>query len=346
MRLRRVDCTTPGIERRRAGRGFSYVDENGARITDPATLDRIRALAVPPAWRDVWICPLANGHIQAVGIDSKGRRQYRYHDQWRVLRDREKFDHMVAFAEALPGLRDHCVAVLRRPGDLTPEVVAATAIRLLDLGAFRVGGEGYLQENGSHGLATLEKSQVRVRGDLVSFDFVGKGGRRCLQDVNDRVVARVVRQLRSRRGGGRRLLASKQPSTQRWVDLTSDDINAEIRAVTGGDFTAKEFRTWNATVLAAVALAGSAGATTRTGRQRAIRAAVGAVAEYLGDTPAVTRKSYIDPRLIDRYLGGDALPPEFADLAAPVAAGDLAARGDVEPAVLDVLRERRIARAA
>src|SRR3954452_23709999 len=253
-RLRRVDCSSPGLTRRRAGRGFVYLDAAGDRVTDPEVIARIEALVIPPAWTDVWICPLANGHIQATGVDARGRRQYRYHDVWRVHRDREKFDHMLEFARALPDLRADCAAWLE-DGDpeLTRERVLACATRLLDLGFFRIGTEGYAEENQTYGLATIRKRHVRLAGDVVTFDYTAKGGKRRIQSVVDPAVAEVIAALKQRRSGGAELLAYRIDG--RWSDIKSTDINDWIKARTGGDFTAKDFRTWSATVLAAIALA-------------------------------------------------------------------------------------------
>ncbi|HET6794151.1 MAG TPA: hypothetical protein VFH45_06910 [Acidimicrobiales bacterium] len=334
-RLRRVDHSLPGITRRRAGRGFYYLDLEGARLTDPEVLDRIRALAIPPAWSGVWICPYANGHIQAVGTDARGRLQYRYHDHWRLQRDRAKFEHMLDFARALPDLRVTCEEALDQEG-LGRTRVLACAVRLLDLGFFRIGTEGYAEENQTYGLATMEKRHVSVDGDRVTFDYVAKAGKRRLQTVVDPVVAEVVAGLRARRGGSPRLLMAKEG--RRWREVSSADINAFIKDTTGGDFTAKDFRTWSATVLAAVALAVSVEAPgSRRARQRVVARAMKEVAHYLGNTPAVTRSSYVDPRIVDRYMHGATI----ANVLGQIGAGDLplATQGTVEAAVLDLLAD-------
>ena len=251
-RLRRSECSGPGIGRVRRGRGFSYVDARGRLVTDDETLTRIRALAIPPAWQDVWICPHPNGHIQAIGTDAAGRRQYRYHDAWRERRDHEKFESMVDFARALPDLRRKTARELRRR-EPTRERVLAGAIRLLDRGFFRIGGEEYAEENGTYGLATMRKEHVRLLpGKTVLFDFPAKGGKQIVQSVVDQAVHRLVSQLKARRGGGDELLAYR--NNRRWHDVRSSDINDHVKELTGGDFTAKDFRTWNATVLAATAL--------------------------------------------------------------------------------------------
>jgi DNA topoisomerase IB len=333
-RLRRVDCSGPGIARRRAGRGFVYLRPDGTRVRDAATLARIRALVIPPAWRDVWICPLANGHIQATGFDARGRRQYRYHDAWRVRRDQEKFDHMTEFARALPGMRARCAELLSTRGFARDRVLAG-ATRLLDLGFFRIGSEGYAAENQSYGLATIRRDHVTVSGDVVRFDYVAKGGKRTIQSVADPAVLKLVRALKARDGGGVELLASK--ARGRWVDVRSADINAFIKELSGGEFTAKDFRTWSATVFAALALAVSTGATTRTARNRAVVRAVGEAAHYLRNTPAVCRASYIDPRVIDAYLGGITIKASLDRLGENVQFGQPATQGPVEEAVLALL---------
>ncbi|MCA1727096.1 MAG: DNA topoisomerase IB [Actinobacteria bacterium] len=333
-RLRRVDCSGPGIARRRAGRGFAYVDARGRRVRDAETLARIRGLVIPPAWTDVWICPHPNGHIQATGVDARGRRQYRYHDAWRARRDQEKFDHMTEFGRALPRMRERCAEHLATHG-FGRERVLACATRLLDLGFFRIGSEGYAEENQSYGLATMRRTHVTVSGSIVSFDYRAKSGKRRLKSVVDDEVARLVRALKARRGGGPELLAYKRGGT--WADVKSADINAFIKELSGGEFTAKDFRTWSATVLAAVGLAVSTGAESRTARNRAIVRAVKEVADYLGNTPAVCRASYIDPRVIDAYLGGQTIRSTLGRLGEETAFGELSTQGPIERAVLELL---------
>jgi DNA topoisomerase-1 len=343
--LHRVRWSDPGITRRRAGRGHVYLDEGGRRVSDPETLRRIRSLVIPPAWTDVWICPDAAGHIQAVGLDARGRRQYLYHDRWRQRRDRVKFERMMDFARALPGLRRVVDELL---GDRQPEErvadrsetfrrerVLACAVRLLDLGFFRVGGESYARENSSFGLATILKSQVRlhVESGLV-FDYPAKSERRRIQSVVDPEVYAMVSVLKARRGGGPELLAYREG--RRWVDVRSSDINEFIQGCTGCDCTAKDFRTWSATVLAAVALAVSTEARSATARKRAVARAVKEVAHYLGNTPAVARRSYVDPRVIDLYHQGSTIDPALGMTRdAPSAGGGF--RGVIEAAVLDLL---------
>src|SRR3954449_10849648 len=296
-RLRRADCSAPGITRRRRGKGFEYLDFEGRRIAEPAVLERIRELAIPPAWKDVWVCPWPMGHIQATGTDAAGRKQYRYHDRWRERRDREKFEEMIDFARSLPKMRRRVRKDLARQG-MPRERTLACAARLLDRGFFRIGSESYAEENDTYGIATMRKRHVSVDGVVVTFDYEAKGGKRRVQTFGDPQVAAVVRALKRRRGGGHELLAYKRGS--RWVDVKSADINEYVKEITGGDFSAKDFRTWGATVLAAVALAVSGRSQdTKTARRRAVTRAVKEVAGHLGNTPAVARASYIDPRVID-----------------------------------------------
>ena len=311
--------------------------QDGERITDPEILDRIRSLAIPPAWTDVWICPLPNGHIQAVGTDAAGRKQYLYHEVWRARRDQEKFDHMLDFARALPGLRQTLTKHLKSE-ELSRERVLACATRLLDIGFFRIGSEGYTEQNQSYGLATIEKRHVRLGDGTVTFDYQAKSGQRRIQALVDPDVYAVVEALKRRRGGGPELLAYRDG--RRWSDVRSADINAYIKEVTGDEFTAKDFRTWNATVIAAVSLAvASAQSTSKTARKRAVTWAMKEVAHYLGNTPAVCRSSYVDPRVIDRFRAGVTIADALTRLGEGAEAGQLSTQGHVEQAVLDLLEE-------
>jgi DNA topoisomerase IB len=315
------------------------VGVDGEPVRDPELLARIRALVIPPAWRDVWICPIANGHLQAVGTDAAGRRQYLYHDAWRTRRDQVKFDHMLEFARTLPRLRERAAAHLAEEG-LTRNRVLACATRLLDRGFFRMGSEGYTEQNQTYGLATIHKRHVRLDGDVITFDYVTKGGKRRLQSVLDQGARELVAALLRRRGGGPELLAFRRG--RGWVDIRSEDVNTYIKEQTGGDFTAKDFRTWTATVLAAVALASSFPvARSRTARTRAVRRAVEEVAQYLGNTPAVCRASYIDPRVFDRYRSGLTVAAALEQLGEVDEPGEPAHQGAVEAAVLDLIEEKR-----
>jgi DNA topoisomerase I len=335
-RLRRVDCSGPGILRRRRGRGFEYLDDAGERIEDEEVLERIRELVIPPAWEAVWICPYRFGHIQAVGTDAAGRRQYLYHAQWRVRRDQEKFDEMLRFARALPRVRKKAAKHLAQRG-LTRERVLACSVRLLDRGFFRIGTEDYAEQNRTYGLATMQKRHVTLgQNGLLVFDYPAKTGKQRVQSIVDPDVYTVVKKLKERRGG-RELLAYRNGRS--WVDVRSDHINEYIKAVAGEDFSAKDFRTWHGTVLAAVALAVSGRAAgSKTARDRAISRAVKEVAYYLGNTPAVCRASYIDPRVFDRYRDGVTIGGAL-DRLGDVGFGEPATQGAVEEAVLDLLEE-------
>jgi DNA topoisomerase I len=337
-RLRRSDCSGPGFRRIRRGRGFSYRDERGKPLEDPDALARIRELAIPPAWTDVWICTDPTGHLQATGIDAAGRKQYLYHERWRAHRDREKFNRMLRFGGCLPRLRRRIAR--RLSGDeLEFDRVIACAVRLLDIGMFRVGNAQYAEDDGGIGLATVEKRHVTVSGRVITFDYPAKGGVRRVQQIEDRSCAAVTSALKTRRGGSQ-LFAYRD--ADRWRDLRADDINAYLKRELGDEFTAKDFRTWNATVMAAVALATEEkAASSKTARQRHIKRAVRAVAELLGNTPAVARRSYIDPRIFDRYLAG------FTIAAAIEGIGDLDVSSDrvrnrVERAVLALLEDGRV----
>jgi DNA topoisomerase-1 len=331
QRLRRSDCSGPGLTRRRRGRGFEYLDADGERVTEPELLERIAELVIPPAWEDVWICPYPGGHIQATGVDDRGRKQYLYHPRWRERRDQQKFDDMVEFARALPALRERVAADLARDA-LDREHVLACAVRLLDRGFFRIGSEDYAVTNETYGLATMRKRHAVVRGDVLLFDYPAKSGKRRLQAVVDPEIADTVRRLKQRRGGGDELLAYKD--ARRWVDVRSGDINAYLKEATELDVSAKDFRTWGATVMAAIALAvAGPAAGTKTGAKRAITRAVKEVAYYLGNTPAIARASYIDPRVFDRYRDGVVIAVH--DLAFDPEG--TAIQGEVEEAVLDLI---------
>jgi DNA topoisomerase-1 len=334
IRLRRSDVTVPGLTRRRRGRGFSYLDPDGEPVRDEEVLARIQELAIPPAWTEVWICPYPGGHIQATGVDAAGRKQYLYHPRWRERRDQEKFDEMLDFARALPRMRAGVAEDLEGRDDLSVERVLACAVRLLDRGFFRIGSEDYAVTNETYGLATMRKEHVTLAGETIVFDYPAKHGKRRVQSVIDPEVAVIVQALKRRRSGGDELLAYRDG--RRWVDVKSADINAYIKDATGEDFSAKDFRTWGATVLAAVALAVSgAAAETKTARKRAVVRAVKEVAHYLGNTPAVARASYIDPRVFDRYQDGLTIGGVLEELGASPA--DTAIQGPVEEAVVDLI---------
>jgi DNA topoisomerase IB len=303
-------------------------------VRDPGTVARIRSLVIPPAWQDVWICPDPAGHIQATGTDAAGRRQYLYHDLWRQRRDQQKHDRMLEFGAALPRLREVIGRHLEERG-LVRERVLAAAVQLIDLGFFRPGGEEYAAENGSFGLATIRRDHVAVSRGQIIFTYPGKAGQLQEQAVAEDRVCAVVRSLKRRRSGGDRLLAYRSGGC--WHDVTATDINDYLREVSGGEFTAKDFRTWHATVLAAVGLAVSEGAVTAAARRRAIARVCQEVASYLGNTPAVARASYIDPRVISRYEEGRTIASSLAGLGRESTFGDLATAGHAERAVLKLL---------
>lgn len=335
-RLRRADCSQPGLTRRKRGRGFVYLDSADRRIADERTLARIRALAIPPAWRDVWICPDPRGHLQATGLDIAGRKQYRYHDAWRARRDREKFDSMLAFAAALPRLRRRVRHELRDDG-LARERVLACAIRLLDLGYFRVGSDDALE---SYGLTTIRREQVRIEGGEAIFDYTAKGGKRRIQAIRDADVVAVVHGLRRRRAHQHDPLLVYRDG-RRWVEIRAETVNEYLKLSTGGDFSAKDFRTWNATVLAAVALAAPTVPVpaSASARKRTVSQAVRTVAAYLGNTPTVARNAYIDPRVIDRFQSGWTIGPALAAVGGEPELADEKVRRRLELAVVDLLTE-------
>jgi len=301
-RLRAVSTNQPGWTRRRAGKGWVYLDSDGQRLNG-ADVERVKALVIPPAWRELWICPYPNGHLQVVGTDDAGRRQYLYHPVWRERRDAEKFDRILTMARQLPKARLQIDADLAIDG-ITKERALATAVRLIDVGYFRIGSDAYADEHGSYGLTTLQRRHVRRSADGFAFSFVGKSGIEHQVEVDDPDVCVVIDQLRRRRGGGDELLAFKDG--RRWRDVTAAGVNGYLGELfDGAEVTAKDFRTWHATVIAATALADNPDpGETKTARRRAIREAIVEVSEYLGNTPAIARGSYVDPRVLDLYDDG------------------------------------------
>lgn len=304
-RLRRVRTDEPGWTRRRHGRGVVYLDEDGVRVSDPAQVARCRDLVIPPAWSDVWICRDENGHIQAKGTDDAGRRQYLYHPRWRARRDRAKHDDVLTFARGLPRARRVVRRELARTG-LGRERVLALAFRLLDDAYFRAGGEAYARQNGSYGLATLLREHVVVHADAVSFRYPAKSGQLREARVDDPAVRSAIRALRDRDDGGPELLGWR--AEDGWHDLTARDVQAYVKELLGPTARPKDFRTWHGTVLAAAALA-DAGPAPRSerARRRVVAEVVREVAEELGNTPAVCRASYIDPRLVDLWEHGETI---------------------------------------
>jgi DNA topoisomerase I len=301
MRLKRSDPATSGWTRRRNGRGFVFLDSSGASL-DPEAVSRCKQLVIPPAWREVWICPFPNGHIQAVGVDDAGRRQYLYHPEWRSRRDTEKYDRVLRLAPRLPRFRAAVSSDMRGRGRVRR---LAVALRMLDLGMFRVGHEEYV-DDGTHGVATLLRSHVTVRRDSLFLCFPAKSGVEVAQEVHDPALVRGIRPL----------LRGLEP-VDRIFDLTADDINDHFRSLVGDEFSVKDLRTWHATVFAAEAFA-----RLDSPSKRAVARVMKEVAEELGNTPAVARSSYVDPRLVDAFLEGNVI----------------GTRGDPERAVLRLLR--------
>ena len=320
--LRYVSDDRPGIRRVRRGKGFRYIGPDGHAARDEATLTRIRSLAIPPAWTDVWICPLPGGHLQATGRDARGRKQYRYHPRWRAVRDESKYDRVVAFGQALPRVRARVGADLALPGLPRPKVLA-TVVRLLATTLIRVGNEEYARANGSFGLTTMRDRHAEVTGATVHFAFRGKSGVRHRIDVRDARLARVVRRCRDLPGHELFQYLDEEGHTHA---IDSADVNDYLRETAGEAFTAKDFRTWSGTVLAAVALKEFAAFDSQAQAKRNVVAAIESVAKRLGNTPSVCRKCYVHPAVVDAYLDGS-LP------------GSLRVRGDQEavaPHELDV----------
>lgn len=302
-RLRIADTASPGWTRRNYGRGYRVFDEHGALVDHAAELERVSALAIPPAWKKVWIAPYANAHIQAVGIDAAGRRQYIYHEQWTRKQAALKYDRALELAAQLPQARGRVTRALRSDSG-SRERALAVAFRLLDTAHLRVGGERYAVEHGSRGLSTLNCSDASVHGDTVELHFLGKGGVEWSSETTDAELATAVRTLK-RRGAGERLLAWRDGD--QWHPLHASEINDYVRECAGGEFTAKDFRTLSGTIAAASTLAGIGCRNSTAARQKAVRAAVVATAELLGNTPAIAKGSYIDPRVFDRYRDGQLL---------------------------------------
>ena len=300
VRLRRSSPDVPGWSRRRAGKGFIYVDQDGERL--PAEdAQRVKDLVIPPAWQDVWVCPWPNGHLQAVGTDDAGRRQYLYHPDWRVRRDGEKFRKMLEFGKALSRAREQVLLDLGAEG-MTQERACAVAVRLLDLGYFRIGNEEYAEENNSFGLTTLERRHVQREGKALVFQFTGKSGIEHTITIDDPGAVEALEVMRRRRSGDDRLLAWKDG--RRWRAVDSSLVNEYVGQTTGMEATAKDFRTWHATVIAAASLAEAGVASSKAARKRTVVAAMKEVAEYLGNTPALARSAYVDPRVVDAYEEG------------------------------------------
>ena len=329
-RLRRSDLSKPGLTRRRSGTGWTFLDADSNRITDPVTLARVKALAIPPAYKDVWISPHPYGHIQAVGTDAAGRRQYRYHELWSQRRAQAKHLKVLQVGERLPTMRRRWARDLKR-ADLDRMRVLAAAARLLDLGLFRIGGEEYAEEHSTYGLATLRREHVKVRQGKLLFDYTAKHSLRRQEVVDDPAVLAVVDHLRRRRDDPNPELFAYLVNGA-WADVKSTTVNEYLREVSGLEMSAKDFRTWHATVLMAAILAREPVPPTKRSRDRTVRSGYVEVSEALGNTPAVCKASYVDPRVVDLYHGGTviALPPNKRS--------DDAMRSALEKEVLDLLK--------
>jgi len=334
--LRYVSDARPGIRRRRAGKSFSYLTPEGARLADPATLKRIRSLAVPPAWTDVWICPFADGHLQATGRDDRGRKQYCYHPRFREMRDSTKYEHVVAFAQALPALRTKVREHMALSG-LPRDKVLATVVYLLDKTLIRVGNDDYAKRNKSYGLTTLKNRHVAVNGSEVRFRFVGKSGKEWSAKLKNRRVAKIIKACQDLPG---QELLQYRDADGAIQDVTSNDVNDYLRQVTGSDITAKDFRTWAGTVLAVTELRQAEADGGAAKPNKRLRAAIAQVAARLGNTPTICRKCYVHPDVISAYLDGTLmrdLARRWPKLAHRRRNGSLAPE---EAAVLALLRSR------
>lgn len=334
-----VSDEEPGIRRRAAGKGFAFALPNGTAVRDPETLRRIRSLAIPPAWTDVWICPDPEGHIQATGRDAKGRKQYRYHPRWREVRDGSKFEHMIDFARGLPALRERVAADMALKG-LPREKVLATVVHLLENTLIRVGNADYAKQNKSYGLTTLRDRHVDIDGGALRFAFKGKSGRTWKLQVHDRRIARIVKACQDI--PGQHLFQYYDEDGDR-RPVTSADVNAYLREATGREVTAKDFRTWHGTVLAAVALKEFEAIDGAARTKKAVREAIERVAARLGNTPTICRKCYVHPEVVNAYLEGGLLPEVQEDIQQELTqelAHDLHALKPEEAALLALLRSR------
>jgi DNA topoisomerase-1 len=325
----------PGIRRVFKRGNPVYLQPNGKPVTDQPTLVRIKRLVIPPAWTDVWICPRENGHIQAVGRDAKGRKQYRYHEEWRKHRDEDKFGRMMAFAKALPRIRKRVEKDLRLPG-MPRNKVLATVVALLESTLIRVGNDEYARQNGSYGLTTMRNRHARVAGEKIQFAFKGKSGKRHDISVRDPQLARIIRKCQDM--PGQELFGYEDENGQA-RDVTSQDVNDYLREIAGEEFTAKDFRTWAGTVLAAIALRELAGFTHQKEAKKKIVAAIESVAKMLGNTPAVCRKCYVHPQVLEAYMGGDTIAT-IQQRAARALDQSLAKLKPDEAAVLALLQRR------
>jgi len=333
--LRYVSDDKPGIRRKNSGKGFTYVRPDGTNLSDPQVLTRIRSLAIPPAWKDVWICPIADGHIQATGRDAKGRKQYRYHPLFREVRESTKYEHVVGFANALTTIRATVREHMALPG-LPREKILATVVHLLETTLIRVGSDDYAKQNKSYGLTTLKNRHVAVEGSVVRFRFTGKGGKQWSLKVTDRRVARIIEACQEL--PGQELLQYLDEEGKR-QDVTSSDVNAYLKEITGQDITAKDFRTWAGTVLAALALKELETFDTAAQAKRNLRAAIECVAARLGNTPTICRKCYVHPEVLNSYLDRSLVLEIKAEVEGELR-DELAGLQPEEAAILAMLRAR------
>jgi DNA topoisomerase-1 len=333
--LRYVTDDEPGIRRRKSGKGFSFVDAQGKTVKDPKVVERIKKLAIPPAWTDVWICPRANGHLQATGRDARGRKQYRYHVDWRAVRDETKFGRMIAFGETLPRIRERVDQDLSLRG-LPREKVVAAVVKLLETTLIRVGNPEYAKQNNSFGLTTLRNRHVDISGSTLHFEFRGKSGKDHSVEIHDRRLARIVRQVRDL--PGQKLFQYLDEGGER-QSISSEDVNDYLRATTGEDFSAKDFRTWGGTVLALSALLELGPCDTEKEASQAVVEAIKQVSSSLGNRPAICRKFYVHPLVIESYLEGS-LAQDFADGGRPKGSDGDEGLQQLEEQVLKLLKEK------
>lgn len=333
--LRYVSDERPGIRRKRAGTGFSYTQPDGTRLIEPDALARIRALAIPPAWTDVWICPFADGHIQATGRDAKGRKQYRYHARFREVRESTKYEHVAAFAEALPSIRETVREHMGLRG-LSREKVLATVVHLLETTLIRVGNDDYARQNNSYGLTTLKNRHVKIERNEVRFRFTAKSGKQWSLRLRDRSIAKIIRACQELPGQELLQYVDEQGNCQ---DVTSTDVNEYLKEITGNDITAKDFRTWAGTVLAAMALAELESFDSAVQAKRNLRSAIEKVSARLGNTPTICRKCYIHPEVLNSYLDGN-LVLEIKSQAESELRSHVESLKPAEAAVLALLRGR------
>jgi DNA topoisomerase-1 len=331
--LRYVSDDRPGIRRRRSGKGFAYTRPDGTKLTDDLIVRRIKALVIPPAWTDVWICPFADGHIQVTGRDAKGRKQYRYHPRFREVRESTKYEHVVAFAEALPTIRTQVRAHMALRG-LPREKVLATVVHLLESTLIRVGNDDYARQNNSYGLTTLKTRHAAVNGNEVRFRFTGKSGKQWLLRVKDRRIAKIIKACQDLPGQELLQYLDSDGDPQ---DVTSSDVNAYLKEITGKHITAKDFRTWSGTVLAAMALNELKSFDSAAQAKRNLRAAIENVAARLGNTPTICRKCYVHPEVLTSYLNGN-LVLEIKSAVEGELRDELAGLLPEEAAVLAMLR--------